>query len=178
MAGRQLRHHWRRLADRLDARGASARVDVLRAGSDEARALLRELTEVTAARGLHGKPAAQGFGARIAGIRNVLVDPTLELNQALRLAALDVQHVVTLLGYLAALAARRADDELQAFLTAWEMRMSTHEDAIRAAAIAMGDAPDEAILPSSSGLGGRAAHGLATKIGTIGEWFDGRAGRS
>ncbi|MDQ3678283.1 MAG: hypothetical protein M3401_16045 [Actinomycetota bacterium] len=176
VSARQLRQHWRRLADRMDAIGAGG-VDVLRAGSDEARALLGELTDVTAARGLYGKPAAQGLGARVAGMRNTLVDPTLEVSQVLRFAVLDVQHVVTLLGYLARLAARREDEELRAFLAAWEERMRAHEDAIRALAIALGDTPDDAIVPSTPGLGGRAAHGLAAKVGTAGEWFDGRAGR-
>jgi hypothetical protein len=178
VTGRQLRQHWRKLADRLDAVGAAAdSAQILRAGSDETRALLHDLKDVTAARGLWGKPAAQGLGARIAGVRSALLDPTLEVSQALRFAALDVQHVVTLLAYLARLAAHRGDDELESFLTAWELRMRIHEDAIRVAAIAGGDHPDEAILPSTPGLGGRAAHGAAAKIGTAGEWFDGRSGR-
>lgn len=176
VTGRQLRQHWRKLADRLDAVGAVGAGE-LRAGSDETRTLLSELTDVTAARGLWGKPAAQGFGARIAGVRSAVFDPTLEVNQALRFAVLDVQHVVTLLAYLARLAARREDAELEAFLTAWEMRMRIHEDALRNLAISAGDNPDDAIRPSTPGLGGRAAHGAAAKFGTVGEWFDGRAGR-
>ncbi|MGH2840481.1 MAG: hypothetical protein ACRDKY_06610 [Solirubrobacteraceae bacterium] len=177
VSARHLRQHWRKLADRLDAVGAGG-ADELRAGSDEARALLSELTDVTAARGLWGKPAAQGLGARVAGMRNVLFDPTLEVNQALRFAVLDVQHVVTLLAYLARLAAHREDEELQAFLTLWEERMRKHEDTLRSLAIAHGDTPDEAILPSTPGLAGRAGHGIVGKIGTVGEWFDGRTGRS
>jgi hypothetical protein len=177
VTARQLRQHWRKLADRLDAAGAVG-ADALRAGSDETRALLGELTDVTAERGLWGKPAAQGLGARLAGVRNTLVDPTLEVAQALRFAVLDVQYVVTLLAYLARAAAQRGDDELEAFLTAWELRLRVHEDAIRNLAISAGDDPDAAILPSTPGLGGRAAHGVAAKIGTVGEWFDGRAGRS
>jgi len=177
VTARQLRQHWRKLADRLDAVGAAG-AEELRAGSEEARTLLSELTDVTAARGLHGKPAAQGFGARLAGIRSTLVDPTLEVNQALRLALLDVQHVVTMLGYLARLAARREDEELRAFLVAWEERLRAHEDVLRTLAIGLGDSPDEAIAPSTPGVGGRAGHGLAAKLGTVGEWLDGRAGRS
>lgn len=178
VTGRQLRQHWRKLADRLDAVGAGRGGGAaLRAGSDEARRLLSELTDVTAARGLWGRPAAQGFGARLAGMRSTLIDPTFEVNQALRFAVLDVQHVVTLLNYLARLAACREDAELEMFLTAWELRMRVHEDAVRAVAIATGDTPDAAILPSTPGLGGRAAHGLAAKFGTAGEWFDGRSGR-
>ncbi len=176
VTGRQLRQHWRKLADRLEAIGATG-ADELRAGSDETRQMLSELTDVTAARGLWGKPAAQGFGARLAGVRNALLDPTLEVNQALRFAVLDVQHVVTLLAYLARVAAQRDDQELEAFLTGWELRVRVHEDTLRTVAIALGDHPDDAIGPSTPGLAGKAAHGAANRFGTLGEWFDGRAGR-
>jgi hypothetical protein len=176
VTARQLRQHWRTLADRLDATGATGAAQ-LRTGADETRALLSELTELTAARELFGKPAAQGFGARLAGVRNTLMDPTLEVNQALRFAVLDIHHVVTLLGYLARLAQQRDDAQLHAFLSGWEARMHAQEDLVRAAAIALADTPDEAIRPSTPGARGRVGHGLANKVGTIGEWFDGRAGR-
>jgi hypothetical protein len=174
--GRHMRQHWRKLAERLDVVGAGGG-HALRAGSDEVRELLAELTAITAARDLYGRPAAQGLGAQVARARNALVDPSLEVSPALRLATLDVQHVVTLLAYLARLAAQREDEELRAFLTAWEARMRAHEDTIRAAAIALGDTPDEAVRPATPGVGGRAAHAAATAIGTIGEWFDRRSGR-
>lgn len=106
-ATQQLQRHWRQLADRLDGVGGFAAAH-LREGADGARALLCELSPMTAARGLHGRPSAQGVGARIAATRLVLVDSTLEVNQALRLAVLDAQHVTTLLAYLARLATRRA----------------------------------------------------------------------
>lgn len=177
VTGRQLRQHWRKLADRLEASGAAAPVPQLRDGSDAARAMLSELTDVTAARGLWGKPAAQGFGAQIAAARNTLLDPSLEVNQALRLALLDVQHVATLLAYLERLARQRGDEELRDFLAGWGERMRDHEDTIRAATIGVGEMPAEAIARSTPGVIGCVAHGVVNTIGTVGEWFDRRSAR-
>ena len=174
VAARQQRDHWRALAGRLDATAPEGAA-LLRAGSDEARALIGELTGVTAARGLYGRPSAQGLGARLASLHNVLLDPALEVNQALRLAVLDVVHVVTLLDYLAVLA--RADAELAAFLTSWASRLRAHEDAVRAAAIAVGEAPETAVRAAAGGLAGRIGHGAANVIGTVGEWVDGRSAK-
>ena len=55
--------------------------------------MLDELAGRTAAFGLHGRFAAQGVGARLGGLRNHALDLTLERNQALRTAVLDVVHV-------------------------------------------------------------------------------------
>jgi hypothetical protein len=90
---------------------------------------------------------------------------------------LDVQHVRTLLDYLARLAAQRGDAELQAFLAGWSARLGVHEDAVRDAAVALGDDPDAAIATATPGLAGRAGHGIVSAIGTVGEWVDGRAAR-
>jgi hypothetical protein len=173
---RQLRNHWRALAERIDD-GAPQEAALLRAGADLAGALLAELADVTAARGLYGKPMAQGLGARLAGVHNGLLDTALEINQALRFAVLDVVHVVTLLDYLAAAAAQDGDADLQGFLDGWSRRMRPQEDAIRAAAVALGEDPDRAILASAPGLAGRIGHGAASALGTFGEWFDRRARR-
>lgn len=174
MTGRQLCRHWRKLAERLEASGGTGAAQ-LREGSDAARAMLSELTAVTAARGLGGKPAAQGFGAQLAGLRNALVDPALEVNQALRLALLDIEHVATLLAYLERLAGQREDEQLRAFLAGWVERMRAHEGTIRAIAIDLGDEPGAAIAPCVPGRAGRVAHGLANRVGTLGEWFDSRS---
>jgi len=176
VTGRQLREHWRKLADRLQAVGCTGAAQ-LREGSDAASEMLSQLTDVSAARGLWGKPAAQGFGARLAATRNALVDPSLEVNQALRLAVLDVQHVVTLLAYLRHLAAQRADEPLCAFLAGWSERMRAHEDAVREVAVGLGDAPSDAVAPCTPGIAGRAGHGLASRLGTLGEWLDKRLSR-
>ncbi len=173
---RQLRNHWRTLAERIDAH-APQEAALLRSGADLAGALIAELTDVTAARGLYGKPMAQGLGARLAGVRNALLDTALEVNQALRFAVLDVVHVVTLLDYLARAAAQDGDAELQRCLDGWAQRMRAQEDAVRAAAVALGDDRDRAVLASVPGLPGRIGHGAASALGTFGEWFDRRARR-
>jgi len=173
---RQLRDHWRTLAGRLQG-AAPTSAALLVEGSDAARGLIGELTEVTAARGLHGRPAAEGFGARLASVRSALLDTSLEVNQALRFAVLDVAHVVVLLEYLAALARATADTELETFLAGWAPRMRAHEEALRAAAVALGATPDAAVAAAAPGLVGRLAHGAATAVGTLGEWVDGRAAR-
>jgi len=173
---RRLRNHWLALAERIDA-AAPQEAGLLRNGADLAGALLAELAGVTAARGVYGKPMAQGLGARLAGVHNAVLDPTLEINQALRFAVLDVVHVVTLLDYLARAAARDGDDELQGFLERWAQRLRPQEDAIRGAAVALGDDPDRAVLACTPGLAGRIGHGAASALGTFGEWFDGRARR-
>lgn len=173
---RQLRDHWRRLADRIDA-AAPEEARLLRAGSDVARALIGELTDVTAARDLYGRPLAQGLGARIAAAHSTLLDTSLEVNQALRFAALDAVHVVTLLDFLARAGAHNGDPELQAFLEGWAGRMRAQEEAIRAAAVALGDEPDRAVRPAATGLSGKIGHGAAAAIGTVGEWVDRRVAR-
>jgi len=173
---RQLRNHWRSLAERIDAHAPEEAL-LLRSGADLARTLIGELTDVTGARGLYGRPMAQGLGARLAGVHNGLLDTALEVNQALRFAVLDAGHVVTLLDYLARAAAHDGDAELQGFLAGWAERMRAQEQAVRAAAVALGDEPDRAVLACTPGLAGRVGHGAASALGTFGEWFDRRARR-
>jgi len=173
---RQQRNHWRSLAERIEA-AAPQEAQTLREGADLAGALLGELKDVTAARGLYGKPMAQGLGARLAGVHNGLLDTTLEVNQALRFAVLDVVHVVTLLDYLARAAAQDDDAELRGFLDGWAQRLRAHEDVVRGAAVALGDEPDRAVRACTPGVAGRIGHGAASALGTLGEWVDRRAGR-
>ena len=97
----------------------------------------------------------------------------LERNQALRLAVLDAEHVATLLEYLAALADKRGDEPLAAFHHHWRDEIAAARDAVRHAAIALADDPDDAIRPAESSLLGRAGHGAATALGTVGEAIDG-----
>jgi hypothetical protein len=173
---RQLRNHWRALAERIDAQ-APQEAQLLRDGAELAGALIAELTDVAAARELYGRPMAQGLGARLAGAHSTLLDTTLEVNQALRLAVFDVVHVVTLLDYLARAAALGGDEELRAFLTGWAQRMRGQEESVRAAAVALADDPDRAVRNCAPGLAGRVGHGAAHALGTFGEWFDRRARR-
>jgi hypothetical protein len=166
--GRRLASHWSRLADRLGGPPAGP----LRDGAATARGLVRELAGETAERGLHGFPAAQGAGAQLAGLRNV-GDVVLERNQAVRLAVLDADHVLTLLLYLQALADGRGDTALAAFHGRWAERMEAARDAARDAAIALAGHPEAALRPAEPSLLGRAGQGTANVLGTLGQAFDG-----
>ena len=167
--GRQLGDHWWRLGERLGGAPAAHLQD----GAAVARGMVTDLAKETAKRGLHGFPAAQSVGMRLAGLRNTPGDLVLERNQALRLAVLDAEHVTTLLAYLAALADKRGDDALAAFHRRWEGEIGEARDTVRAAAIAMADDPDEAVQPAESSIFGRAGHTAAHALGTVGEAIDG-----
>ena len=165
----QLASHWERLGERL----GGAPGEALAGGAAGGRELLRELAARTAAHGLHGFPAAQGVGGRLAGVRNVAGDLLLERNQALRAAVLDVAHVTTLLAYLSALADRRGDAMLAAWHRRWEVRMREAQERVMATVVAMAEDPGDAIEPASQTTAGRAGHSIANAFGTAGEAFDG-----
>ena len=168
-SARSLAAHWERLAQRLGGPEAA----VLQAGAADARAMLDELADVTAGYDLHGYPAAQGAGFNLARVRNEAADLLLERHQAMRTAVLDVQHLVTLVGYLAALAERREDVSLTAFLCRWERTLTQHEQSAREAAIRQADDPDRAILPADPTVAGKVGHAVANAFGTVGEAVDG-----
>ena len=168
---RQLATHWERLGGRLGGEAG----DALRSGAAACRELLVELAARTAAHGLHGFPAAQGVGGRVADLRNVAGDLLLERNQALRTAVLDVTHVTTLLAYLAALAERRDDAMLATWHRRWEVRMGESHDAVMAAVVGLAGDPGAAVEPASPTALGRAGHSLASGLGTVGEAIDGSA---
>jgi hypothetical protein len=168
---RQLGGHWAKLVDKLDDAPPT-----LARGVEAAEELRGELAERTAAYGLHGVPTATGTGAwgsRLRGAGDLL----LERNQALRTAVLDVQHVTTLLGYLATLADGRSDTALAGWLRGWESRLRRIEDEMREAAVAEGAHPERAIKPYDASPLGRAGHAIAVKLGAFGEAVDSRAGR-
>ncbi len=57
--------------------------------------------------------------------------------------------------------------------------MREAEEKVIATIVAMAEDPGEAILPASQTTAGRAGHGLANAVGTLGEAFDGSpAGRA
>jgi hypothetical protein len=170
---RNVADHWPKLAERMA--GSSAERP-LRDGAAAAQDLLRDLEQRTPEYGLYGKPAAQGVGANLARTRRDVRDRFLERNQALRFAVSDVQHVVTLLGYLEQLARSRGDDTLRGFCSEQRARLMPVERAARAAAIELGSSPDEAIQPLDRSAAGRVAYGAAYAMGSVGEWFDRRAG--
>jgi hypothetical protein len=170
---RQLAQHWGSLAQRIQGDETEA----LRAGAQAATDLLDELAPLTGARGLPTATMAR-FASRFASVRPAVPDRVLERNQALRFAALDVQHVVTLLAYMANLAAADGDDELRSFCSRWERKLRTNERAVRLAAVALGERPEDAIRPADGSLAGRAGAKVNSGIGAFGEWFDGRVRRS
>lgn len=165
--------HWPKLAERMA--GSSAERP-LRDGAAAADELLRDLEGRTPDYGLYGKPAAQGVGANLARTRRDVRDRFLERNQALRFALSDLQHVVTLLGYLEQVARSRGDEGLRGFCSDQRARLMPVERTARAAAIELGSTPDEAIEPLDSSPAGKVAHGAAYAMGTVGEWLDRRAG--
>ncbi|MDQ3935436.1 MAG: hypothetical protein M3340_12490, partial [Actinomycetota bacterium] len=116
---RQLANHWEVLAERLGGEQAEA----LREGAAEAERLLEELGGRMEEHGLAGFPAAQTAGGSLSSLRNRLADAALERNQALRLAVLDVQHLGTLLPYLAQLARTRGDERLARWHGGWRRRL-------------------------------------------------------
>ena len=166
---RQLGRHWSSLGERLGGSEGAA----LQAGAQAAQDLLGELEPLTTARGLPTATMAQ-FASHFASARPNIPDRALERNQALRFAALDAQHVATTLAYIANLAAADRDEELRAFCARWERKLRTHERAVRLAAVALGERPDEAIQPADASLVGRAGAKVNSGIGAFGEWFDGR----
>jgi hypothetical protein len=170
---RNIADHWPKLADRIAGSPAER---PLRDGAAAAGDLLRDLEGRTPEYGLYGTPAAQGVGANLARTRRDVRDRFLERNQALRFAVSDVQHAVTLLGYLEQLARSRGDDELRTFCSDQRARLMPVERTARAAAIELGSSPDDAIEPLDSSTAGRVAHGAAYAMGSVGEWFDRRAG--
>jgi hypothetical protein len=169
---RQLADHWSALAPRF--KGAAART--LERGATGAEDLIAAVKPLMEARGLYGGPAAQSVGKSLAGSRSRVGDRFLERNQALRTAVLDVQHVVTLLGYQAQIAETRSDGELATVLRRLERKLLTVERAARKAAVELGKKPDVAIERVDPSPAGRVAHGAANAVGTVGEWVDRRSG--
>src|SRR3954453_9937173 len=156
--------HWPKLAERVAGSSAEG---PLRDGAASAEQLLSDLEGRTPEYGLYGKPAAQSVGANLARARRDVRDRFLERNQALRLAVSDVQHVVTLLGYLEQVARSRDDERLRAFCSDQRARLMPVERAARAAAIELGSSPAFAIEPLDKSPAGRVAHGAANAVGTV-----------
>lgn len=169
VTGRQAAKRLGRMALSLD--GTDAREPVDKAAESLGK-LLDELGPLTARHDLHGGPAAQGGGANLGVVRGAVFDRFLERNQALRLAVDDLEHVTTLLAYLASVSETRGDEVLPEFCRSWERRMRRQVGAVRKAAIALGTDPDAAIEPLDPTAAGRAAHRVAWAFGTAGEWTD------
>lgn len=169
---RHVVHHWTALAGRIPD---SPLADLLTRGSESVRGLLHELGPATAEYGLYGQPAAQGSGINLARQRSALRDRFLEVNQAARLAVEDLQHVVTLLGYLHALTRGLEHTDLADLMGRWERKLRRLENEVRRAVVQLGVDPDAAIEPLDSSPLGRVAHGAGFALGTVGEWVDRKA---
>jgi hypothetical protein len=175
LTGRQTVRRLGRLAIAFD--GAPAR-QLLDKATDSVSQLLEDLGPLTARHDLHGGVTAQGSGANLGMVRGAVFDRFLERNQALRLAVEDLEHVTTLLGYLARVSETGGDPGLSEFCHSWERRLRRQVNAIRKAAIELGGDPDRAVEPLDDSAAGRAAHRVAWTLGALGEWTDRRvAGR-
>jgi hypothetical protein len=173
LTGRQAVKRLARMAFAFD--GTPARE--LDRAADSISRLLEELGPLTARHDLHGGVAAQGSGASLGTVRGAVLDRFLERNQALRLAVDDLEHVTTLLGYLANVGDARGDPKLPEFCRSWERRLRRQVNAVRKTAIELGADPDRAVEPLDDSPAGRAAHGIAWTVGTFGEWTDRQVAR-
>ena len=169
---RQMRSHWSALGPRI----GGPEGDLLTEGAAVADGLLTALPPVTAARGVKVATAA-AMASRGARARPLADDRLLERNQAYRFALGDVQHVVTLLGFLAKLAGTDEDEALRRFCASWERKLRDIERRTRAAAVDMGNRPDQAITPAVPGVAGKAGAGISYGVGTVGELVDKVTGR-
>ena len=142
LTGRQTVKRLGRLAVAFE--GSPAR-ELLDKAADSISRLLEELGPLTARHDLHGGVAAQGSGANLGTVRGAVFDRFLERNQALRFAVEDLEHVTTLLGYLARVSETRGDPELPDFCRSWERRLRRQVNAVRKAAIELGGDPDRAV---------------------------------
>jgi len=166
---RQLINRWERLEGAL---GDTPHAAVLAQGRALVEQLLAALAPTTELYGLHGGIAAQGLGARIADVRGIITDRSIDTGMVMRFAVLDIEHVATLLGHLAALAQARQDTMLAAFCREWESAIRPEVDATRVAAISIGEDPDLAAKPLDESALGRAAHGVGWLLGSVGEAVD------
>ena len=151
--------------------------ELLDKASDSISQLLDELGPLTAQHDLHGGVAAQGSGANLGTVRGAVFDRFLERNQALRLAVEDLEHVTTLLAYLARVSETRGDPNLPDFCRSWERRLRRQVGAVRKAAVELGGAPDRAVEPIDDSPASRAAHRVAWTLGSVGEWTDRQVAR-
>jgi len=174
VSGRAAQKRLARLGQAID--GADAREPVDKAAESLGK-LLDELGPLTARHDLHGNVTAQGGGANFGFLRGAVLDRFLERNQALRLAVDDLEHVTTLLAYLATVSESRGDAKLPEFCRSWERRLRRQVSAVRKAAVSLGESPDGAIEPLDPGPAGRAAHRVAWAVGTAGEWTDRQVAR-
>jgi hypothetical protein len=174
LTGRQTVNRLGRLSAAFDGTSAGEQLDK---AADSISRLLEELGPMTARHDLHGGVAAQGSGANLGTVRGAVFDRFLERNQALRFAVEDLEHVTTLLGYLARVSQARGETQLSEFCGSWERRLRRQVSAVRKAAIELGGDPDGAVQPLDESAASRAAHRVAWTLGSVGEWTDRQVAR-
>jgi hypothetical protein len=174
VTGRQAVKRLGRLAVAFEGSPAG---ELLDKASDSISQLLDELGPLTAQHDLHGGVAAQGSGANLGTVRGAVFDRFLERNQALRFAVEDLEHVTTLLAYLARVSETRGDQKLPDFCRSWERRLRRQVNAVRKAAVELGGDPDRAVEPIDDSPTSRAAHRVAWTLGSVGEWTDRQVAR-
>ena len=174
LTGRQTVKRLGRLAAAFDATPVR---ELLDKAAESISRLLEELGPLTARHDLHGGVAAQGSGANLGTVRGAVFDRFLERNQALRFAVEDLEHVTTLLGYLARVSEARGETKLSEFCGSWERRLRRQVNAVRKAAIELGGDPDGAIQSLDGSPASRAAHRVAWTLGSVGEWTDRQVAR-
>jgi hypothetical protein len=168
LTAEEARTRLRRIAGHLDL----ATREVCDKGSEALGEMIVAFTPALAEHDLHSELAARGTGSRIGTVRAEILDRFLERNQALRFAVDDVEHVTTLLAYMASVSASRGKTNLPELCGTWERKLRRQVSALRKAAIELGSDPDEAIEPLDPGALGKAAHGTAVATGTVGEAVD------
>ena len=168
LTAEEARTRLRRIAGHLDLETR----EVCDKGSEALGEMIVAFTPALAEHDLHSELAARGTGSRIGTVRAEILDRFLERNQAIRFAVDDVEHVTTLLAYMASVSASRGKKNLPELCGTWERKLRRQVSAIRKAAIELGSNPDEAIEPLDPGAIGKAAHGTAVATGTVGEAVD------
>jgi hypothetical protein len=163
---RQMADHWSALAERVPDGPAKPLQD----GAAAAQRVLDEVRPLASARDLEIGPAALNAG-RFARARPFVPDAVLEVNQAVRFALLDAEHLLTLVKYVGALSAREGDTELEEACATWVRVLQRPAGAAKKAAIALGVEPDTAIAPITKG------QKLGYLLGWLGEATDRRAGK-
>ena len=154
LTAEEARTRLRRIAGHLDLETRA----VCDKGSEALGEMLVALKPALAEHDLHSELAARGTGARIGTVRAEILDRFLERNQALRFAVDDVEHVTTLLAYMASVSASRGKKNLPELCGTWERKLRRQVNALRKAAVELGSNPDDAIEPLDPGALGKAAH--------------------
>lgn len=173
-SARHLTHRWSRVSALLDDTPIGEKLE---RGADEANRLLEELRPRTEAFGLYGSPMAQNVGARLADLRAGVADRGGDTGMVARFSVLDGEHLTTLLRQLAELARARQDRDMAGFCEEWAVRFEPHLDAVRQAAVELGNDPDRTAAPVADTVLNRAAHGVGWTFGAFGEGVDQIAGR-